>query len=117
MSTSIHAIEESPAVVVLFSTNNRGVEFKKEVVIINKSSVMVNKEKLSSTEIITQAEYLKKINEFLPSTPTTFCESGTFKHIFKKDKIEKVENGCLNSPRYKDLLLSFNSLKKDPITK
>lgn len=117
MSTGVQAIDEVPTVVVLSSTNNRGVELKKEVVIINSSSVTVDQQKLSSTEIVTQAPFLKKINEFLPSTPLTFCESGTFKHIYKKDKIVKEENGCLNSARYKDLLLSFNSLKKDPITK
>lgn len=107
---------DQETVIVLLAINQRGVEVKREVVIINNSSVIVNKEKLSPVEIITQSNNIKKINHFLPNDKFSQCESGTFKHIYKKGLVQKEELGCLSSMRFNQLEKSFKGLKKDRVT-
>jgi hypothetical protein len=116
MASRAFAEVDQETVIVLLAINQRGVEIKREVVIINNSSVIVNKEKLSPVEIITQSNNIKKINQFLPNDKFTQCESGTFKHIYKKGPVQKEELGCLSSMRFNHLEKSFKGLKKDRVT-
>jgi bifunctional N-acetylglucosamine-1-phosphate-uridyltransferase/glucosamine-1-phosphate-acetyltransferase GlmU-like protein len=101
---------------VLESTSNRGVLLKKEVVLIKDSMVVVNSEKLSPAEIITQSDNIKKISSFLASEVGNRCETGQFRHLYKKGKVLKEELGCLGSERFNDLEKSFKGLKKDQVT-
>lgn len=103
-------------VIILEVIAPRGKVMSKDVVIIGEGSVMVNKEKLSSSEIITQSEYISKIATFPLSKRADQCESGIFKHMLKKGNEYKVEYGCLNSERFKHLEKSFRGLKKDRVT-
>lgn len=108
---------EPDTMIILESFNARGSQVNKEVIFIKDGALIVNNEKLSPTEVITQSSHVKNISTFLSSDMITYCESGTFKHIYKKGKILKVEHGCLNNQRYNDLIKSFKALKKDSITK
>jgi hypothetical protein len=106
----------SETVILLESQTILGKELKKEFVIINDGSVIVNNEKLSATEVITQSENIKNIATFSDLKSLENCTSGAFKHILKKGKILKIEKGCLESARYKVLKENFKALKKDHIT-
>lgn len=96
--------------------NSHGKLMDKDVVILQEGSVMVNREKLSATEIITQSEHITAIASFTSNGTVRACDAGTFKHILKKGKILKSESGCLGSERYNFLKENFKALKKDRIT-
>lgn len=110
------AFAERTSIITLEAYNHRGVSLHKDVVIVKDSSITVNNETLSPTEIITQSSAIKSISTFKSSESSTSCESGSFRHRFIKDKIDKVETGCLNNDRYNELQKSFMALKKDTIT-
>ena len=112
----LHAASSSETVILLESSSNRGVLLKKEVVLIKDSQVLVNSEKLSPAEIITQSDNIKKISSFLASEIGNRCETGKFKHLYKKGKVQKEEHGCLESERFIQLEKSFKGLKKDRVT-
>ncbi len=103
-------------VIVLETISTRGAPMNRDIVIVKEGMVMVNKEKLSANEIITQSEHIKKIAQFSSSEKIDQCRSGSFKHIFKQEKLVKEEQGCLNSSRYLELKKHFKNLKKDSIT-
>ncbi len=103
------------AVIILLDKNHQGKIIDKEVVIVANGTMMVNREKLSPSEVITQSPHITEIANF-KSNESGQCHAGTFKHILKKGKIVKVEEGCLNSDRYKTLKASFKALHKDTIT-
>lgn len=103
-------------VIILESISNHGAVIKKEVVLIKDSSVLVNREKLSPVEIITQANNIKDISHFYASVTNSPCLAGRFRHIYKKGKIVKEERGCLSSERFNQLEKSFRALKKDRLT-
>lgn len=119
-SLSLQAQATPEALIVLEAFNHRGIMVHKEVVLIQEGELMVNGEKLSPTEIITQAGALKKISQvqqlLLIDEKNVQCGQGVFKHTLKKGKILKVERGCLNNDRYNELLAAFSALKKDKIT-
>lgn len=104
-------------IILLESKNQRGVELNKEVVIIKNSDVLVNGEKISASEIITQSGALTEISKFPKTEKGKACESGLFRHLYKKDKITKLEHGCLGSSRYNHLMKNFKALKKDTLIK
>ena len=112
------AATPSEEVIVLESISNRGSVIKKEVVLIKGQDVLVNREKLGPTEIITQSDNLRKISTFLVSETGSPCLAGKFNHYYKnkKGKIFKEEHGCLSSERFKYLENSFKGLKKDSVT-
>lgn len=103
-------------VIILEELNHRGRSIKKDVAMIIGPNIIINKERLSPAEIITQSDHLTKISSFLPSEITDQCPGGKFKHFLKKGDIVKVEYGCLNSERFRHLKKSFKALKKDRVT-
>lgn len=115
-SFNLQAQGTSEALIVLEAFNHRGMLVHKEVVLIKAGELMVNGEKLSATEIITQSAALKKISQLLVDEKSAECNMGVYKHSFKKGKILKVERGCLNNDRYNELRAAFGALKKDKIT-
>lgn len=90
-------------VIVLEALNSKGKKLTKDIVLVSEGSIIVNREKLSDAEAITQSDHLKNIASFNKNELTYSCESGVFKHILKQGKILKVEKGCLFSDRYKSL--------------
>lgn len=103
-------------VIILETISNREKPMSRDVVIVKDGMVMVNAEKLSAREIITQSEHIKKIAQFSKREKINQCDSGVFKHILKQGKITKEEQGCLNSDRFHELKEHFKNLKKDIIT-
>lgn len=93
----------------------RGGMGMRETVIAGKDFLMVNAEKLTPSEIITQSQHIKKISEFKNVQSNSACDSGRFEHILKKGKLLKKESGCLDSDRYRELKASFKSLAKDKL--
>lgn len=104
------------AVLILESKTHRGVKLESTLVIIKNDEVIVNGEKLSPTEIITQSSALTEISKF-PASEKGLCEAGVFRHLYKKAKIIKIERGCLGSSRYNHLMKNFLALKKDALIK
>lgn len=112
------ATDSSETVIMLISKTTRGTIISKDIVIAGSDFLMVNAEKLSPSEVITQSPHIKSISTF-PNKPRNLllgCESGTFEHILKKGPLKKQEEGCLDSERYRKLHKSFQALKKDPLT-
>ncbi|MFA6237548.1 MAG: hypothetical protein WC635_09500 [Bacteriovorax sp.] len=103
-------------VIVLQSMDSRGKTVSSDVVFVKNGFLIVNREKLSATEVITQSENITKIATFKESETANNCDSGMFKHTLKKGKLLKIEKGCLSSERYKSLSDDFRALKKDRIT-
>lgn len=115
---TVLAADSSETVIMLISKNARGKILSKDIVIAGSDFLMVNAEKLSPAEIITQSPHIKVISTFA-KTPEIYlqgCESGTFEHILKKGSLKKQEKGCMDSERYQDLKKSLKALKKDPLT-
>lgn len=106
----------SETVIILEDISPKGAVVAKDVVIVGEGVLIVNNEKLSPSEVITQSEFVTKIANFKTSEITYQCSAGIFRHILKKGKLVKSEQGCLNSERYKSLKQSFSSLKKDRVT-
>src|SRR4051812_25433572 len=99
---SLEAMAGSPdTIIVLEAKSSRGKTLSKDIVFVKDGTVIVNREKLSAPEVITQSEHLTKIASFNENDPGTHCASGTFKHTMKKGKILKIEKGCLASDRFK----------------
>lgn len=117
ISFSLKVLASDSAVIVLEALNARGKLVHKEVVLIKDGSVVVNNQKLSAAEVITQSYALKQISQFSPIEKNIHCEAGTYKHIYKKAKMIKEEHGCLNNERYNELEKSFKALSADPITR
>ncbi|MGZ3790679.1 MAG: hypothetical protein ACXVCE_13310 [Bacteriovorax sp.] len=113
---SAKALAINETVIVLEEITSRGKVINKDVVIVKDGSVIVNREKLSAAEIITQSEHMTGIASFKESQTTHQCESGLFKHVLKKGKVQKAEQGCLGSDRHKFLKENFRALKKDRVT-
>ena len=116
LSWKVNAAVNTDTAIVLESFNNRGNLISKEVVLIIDSSVFVNGEKLTPTDIILEASQFKNISTFFVSKTGPHCKIGTFKHFYKKGNLVKEERGCLERERYNHLKESFNQLKKDKIT-
>ncbi|MDD4973585.1 MAG: hypothetical protein PHY93_04505 [Bacteriovorax sp.] len=112
----LSAVSASETIIILESIGNRGTIVKKEVMLVKDSMVLVNREKLSPAEIITQSGNIKNISTFFVSEIGNQCETGKFKHIYKKGKVLKEEHGCLGSERFNHLEKSFKGLKKDRVT-
>lgn len=108
------AAEET--VILLNVYNARQSKMSGETVVAGKDFLMVNGEKLSSAEIITQSQHIKKISEFKTSGTVQACSAGHFEHILKRGKLQKSESGCLESERYQELKSGFKALAKDDLT-
>lgn len=106
----------SEVVILLESISKSGVILKKDIVLIKNSSVIVNREKLEASEIITQAESLKNISTFVKLSVEERCLAGSFRHLYVNGKKKKEEFGCLGSDRFLHLEKSFKALKKDSMT-
>ena len=117
-SFSITLYAQSPeSLVVLEQFSQSGTKVKADIMMVNShSEVFINGEKLSSSEVITQSPSIKAVSTFLTSKNEN-CNEGRFKHVIKRGKMYKSEEGCLYSKRFNQLSLSFKQLKKDSITK
>lgn len=116
ISFQVKAEAVPEAVLMLESKTHRGAKLESVSVIIKIDDVIVNGEKLSPTEVITQSAALTEISKFPPSEKG-LCEAGVFRHVYKKAKILKIERGCLGSSRYNHLMKNFLALKKDALIK
>lgn len=110
------AFAADETVIVLEAFNARGKKSSGEAVVIGKDTLLINGEKLSSAEIITQSQHIKKIAEFKSAAGVKACEAGHFEHILKRGKLHRKESGCLESERYRELKDSFKALAKDHLT-
>lgn len=108
------AAEET--VIILNDYNARGKKSSGETVVAGKDFLMVNGEKLSSAEIITQSQHIKKISEVKTNGSIRACEAGYFEHILKRGELHRKESGCLESERYQELKAGFKALAKDHLT-
>lgn len=113
-SWSIVLLANDETVIVLQEFGARGKKGARETVIAGKDFLMVNAQKLTPGEIITQSQHIKTISEFKSMHSDSTCEAGRFEHILKKGKLIKKEVGCLESDRYSELKASFKALAKDP---
>lgn len=104
-------------IIILEAKDARKNEMHKDIVIIKDSEVIVNREKLTPAEVITQSDSIRVISTFIADDKTKPCDAGVFRHILKKEKIVKVEHGCLGNLRYNHLMKNFKAVKKDTLTK
>lgn len=84
---------------------------------VSKDKIYVDGAPLSSTENMIKAKYLKKLVESKGGLKEINCSTGNF--IFRKsvNGLDTVENGCLDTKRYKDLNLIFDQFRKDVVLK
>ena len=104
--------KSSETVILLKEMGVSGKMLSKDVAIMIGESFMVNKEKLSASEIITHSEHITNIASFDKIKQTDKCASGTFIHLLKFNNYIKNEEGCLESNRFKSLKKSFKALQK-----
>jgi hypothetical protein len=111
------AVSARDTVIILQEYGRRGETGTRESFISGKNGLMINAQKLSPAEVITQSQHIKKISHFKKSAQgaDSSCDSGRFEHILKQDNLLKKESGCLGSERFKELKASFQALAKDPL--
>lgn len=107
---------ELDTLIVLEAHTSKGQLISKDVFFVKDGAVIVNKEKLSATETITQSDHISNIAAITTVSLSSPCSEGIYKHSVKKGKILKIEKGCLGSERYNFLKENFKALKKDRIT-
>lgn len=108
--------ESVKSVIALETYSHNEKLIDKDIAFIKDGSLIVNKEKLSANEAITQAEHLTKIANFSTDKNASFCIAGIYRHVLKNGNIYKIEKGCVDSEHYKMLKENFRALKKDHIT-
>ena len=116
LTASMATFAKEETVILLKDFPAGGKKGAQETVIAGENFLMVNAEKLSPAEIITQSQHIKKISEFKSVSSLKRCEAGRFEHILKKGKVFKKECGCLESDRYQELKAGFKALAKDTLT-
>jgi hypothetical protein len=110
---SLHSYARTVETVVLLKELGiNGKMLGKNVVIMNEGSLLINKEKLSDVEIVTESRHISNIASFEKSEQTNSCITGTFVHLIKFKNNIKNEEGCLEGKRFKSLKASFRALKK-----
>lgn len=107
-------------VIVLKVINHRGRVMNLDVAIASSpangpGTFLVNREKLTSTEIIIGATHITNLASFSKEKENQECSSGQFIHQLLQGSVKKSESGCINSERFKSLKESFKALGKDRV--
>jgi len=113
-SIQVKANNAPEAAIAIFQTiNTNGKSMTKDIVIINGNQIIVNGEKLSSSEVLLKSPLIKQIMSIKPNNKINKCNEGSFIHTINFGKTKKLqEQGCLESLRYKEIKDLLKKVKK-----
>jgi hypothetical protein len=114
--TSYVQASETETVIVLEARSAKGKKITNDVLLLKNGSVVVNNERLTPAEAITQSNHIKSLAQIPARKLTLECDAGYFIHIIKREKDVKSEKGCIDGARYKGLRGHFKALKKDSLS-
>lgn len=114
---SLSAFGEDSYQLHLFTYDRNGKVMSIKEVKYQQNKLFVDGHELSALEASIKAKFLRPVFKTVKDKKNDICSAGSFILRVSKSKKDMIENGCLDSKRYFDLVDSFDRMKKDVVLK
>lgn len=101
----------------LFTYDRNGKVMSIKEVKFQQNKLFVDGQELSALEASIKAKFLRPVFKAVADKKNVTCSAGNFILRVSKSKKDMIENGCLDSKRYFELVDSFDKMKKDVVLK